>query len=340
MLFEPIIAVILGFAGLLWSADRFVHGAATVARLLGMPTILIGLTIVAFGTSAPEIIVAASAALSEAGDMAVGNALGSNLANIGLVLGVTVLIAPIPLNARLLRKEIPVLLIVTLIAGGCLYDNNISTIDGIMLITCLLLIFAIMLKNQLSTSITENVVEDADTNKEDSSDKANTRAAWLWLIIGLVLLLASANILVWGAKEIAVHLGVSQLVIGLTVVAVGTSLPELAASVVSALKGHHDIALGNIIGSNILNILAVMSVPGLLSPTQLDAAVFSRDYFAMLLITLLLAAWVVLMTKILPRISKNSHSSLGRIAGLSFLLCYTLYYVVLFTQSSPSGLSH
>ena len=324
-----ILAIIIGFIGLIWSADRFVTGAAGIARNLGMAPITIGLTVVALGTSAPEILVAVSAALEDASELAVGNAIGSNLANVGMVLGITALVAPIPIRFGLLKREFPLLIGATLGAGLLLYDNELSVIDGLLLLTGLAAIFYYLVTCQAHLP---NEEQEADL--EQIPDISN-RSAWKLFFIGLVLLMISSHVLVAGAKDIASALGVSELVIGLTVVAIGTSLPELAATVASALKGHHDIALGNIVGSNLFNLLAVMSMPALINPPTLDSEVFTRDYAAMTAITLLLAA-IALCHKLWANRHMDSPTSgcttstIGRLEGLLLLLAYGLYFTVLF----------
>lgn len=310
-----IAAIILGFIGLIWSADQFVNGSASIAKHLGMPPLLIGLTIVALGTSAPEIIVSTIAAIQDAGEMAIGNALGSNLANVGLVLGLTALLIPLPAIKRLLRNELILLLAITVGVAALLRDLQLDTIDGLILVTGLIVTL------WLFSHFNKGTEQD-----EEIPDLSKARA-WLFFFIGLILLVISSQILVWGAKNIATYLGISELVIGLTIVAVGTSLPELAATLTSAFRGHHDIAIGNVIGSNLFNILAVMAMPAFIKGTNLDANVFSRDYVSMLGITLLLALF--LFASALFR--KNDEKCyLGRIAGFTLLSSYIAYYFWLY----------
>jgi cation:H+ antiporter len=326
------IAILLGFAGLIWSADRFVAGSAGIAKNLGMAPVLIGLTIVAFGTSAPEILVSISAALEDAGELAVGNALGSNLANIGLVLGVTAIIAPLPIAAAQMKRELPILIAITLAASYCLYDARLTLLDSILLLTAL---FAIMGYLVNSKSHQPDAEHQADV--EHLPDVAMAKA-WLLFFIGLGLLIISSQVLVWGAKEVAQAFGVSELVIGLTIVAVGTSLPELAATIASALKGHHDIAIGNVLGSNLFNLLAVMAVPAFFEPLSLAPEVFARDYLSMTAITLLLAI-MLYGHRIWARLARSQqqsyrHNHLGRLGGALLLLSYGAYYYWLFISQS------
>ena len=314
--------LIIGFTGLVWSANVFVSGSASLAKHLGMTPILIGLTVVAFGTSAPEMFVSAEAALDGVPNLAIGNAIGSNIANIGLVLGVTAIIAAIPINTLLMRLEIPLLLIATFLAVFFLWDLHLSVLEGIGL-----LIAAIL--------ATLSLIWDARRPKSISSTELAERAippelnhlkAIIYVVMGLLALLGFADLLVWSAKTLAEHLGVSPMIIGLTIVAVGTSLPELAASIASALKGHHDIAIGNIIGSNLLNILAVMAIPGILSPPSLTAMTVNRDLFVMVLFTLTLVATIGLASLR----QKAEAPSLGRPVGLLLLLSYCTYYTMIF----------
>lgn len=315
----PILALLLGFVVLVWSADRFVIGAAATAKNFGMSPMLIGLTVVSFGTSAPEILVSAMAATTGAGGLAVGNALGSNIANIGLVLGITALIAPLPVKSKVLKREVPLLLAITLLAGGVLYDLYLGRIDAIIL--CISLIACLFLFARFQRSAGKDELEEEE--EEEELPDLSTGAATFWLILGLLLLAGSSRILVWGATEIATTLGVSELIIGLTIVAIGTSLPELAASVASALKGHTDIALGNIVGSNIFNIAAVMAVPGLLAPINLDEVVLWRDYGVTFGLTALLAVFALLQRP--PKINRPE--------GLLLVIAYAAYMALLYNMS-------
>ncbi len=314
-------AILFGFFGLIWGADRFVDGAAASARHLGMSTFLIGLTIISFGTSAPEILVAIMAALDGAGEIAIGNALGSNLANTGLVLAITVLISPILIKAEIIRLEIPTLLLVTLAAGYCLYDLQLTRLEG-----CLLFLSIVPVIWLFSRGSKKHQPDD----DEDDIPPLSKAQSFITLTIGLCVLLIGAKLLVWGATELAVMAGVSQLIIGMTVVAVGTSLPELAASIVSALRNHHDIALGNIIGSNIFNILTVMSVPGIIAPLAMPAEVMQRDYMMTALITGVFI--VLLLIPLLLQKWRNTPPHLGRLSGVLLLAIYATYYLIVFAS--------
>ncbi len=281
-----IAALIVGFMALLWSADRFLAGAASTAGHLGVSKMLIGLTVVSLGTSAPEILVALTAAVEGNPLLAVGNAIGSNIANIGLVLGITAIIVPLPFSQTVLRAELPWLLGATLLALALLFDLELSASDSVLLLAGLSLILWRLVRDQQTagSELAESITEEL----EDLPQMSRGQAV-LWLLMGLLILLASAEVLVWAASDIADRLGVSDIIIGLTIVAIGTSLPELAATVGSALKGHTDIAIGNVVGSNILNILAVLAVPGLVDPIAIENVWLWRDGGMMLALTLLLA---------------------------------------------------
>jgi len=320
-MYLPIFALLVGVLGLLWGADRFVEGSAGAARNFGISPMIIGLTVVSVGTSAPEIIVSINASLKAAGELAVGNALGSNLANIGLVLGITALVAPLPVQKHLLREEGPVLLLITALAGLCLYDGWLHRGESLALGLLIIPLLILVVKYKKNHPNPE-AIEEAEDIPEFSMG-----TAILWFVIGLAVLLVSAEITVWGAKSIATRLGVSELIIGLTVVAIGTSLPELAASVMSALRGHHDIALGNIFGSNLFNLMLVMTSAGAIAPIALGPEVFSRDFAVMALLTLLMVAMIAWA---LWRAAKSgSPARLSRSVGIIFLAAYGFYYVLL-----------
>lgn len=313
------LALIVGLVVLVWSADRFVLGAAATARHFGMSPLLIGMTIVSLGTSAPEIFVSATASFEGSGILAIGNALGSNITNIGLVLGITALIAPLPIQGKMLKKEIPILLLVTVIAGLVLQDLELSFWDGIVMLVCLA-VTLFWLFNETS----EQGIGGLDEEEVEAIEHTSTAKSLMWLVVGLIALMISAKLLVWGAVDIARYFGISELIIGLTIVAIGTSLPELAASVTSALKGHHDIAIGNVVGSNIFNLLAVMPIPGLVADTMIEDEVLYRDYGAMLIITLLLIAFIY---------GFRRKGRVGRSAGTVLLLAYAGYLGLLLVQA-------
>jgi cation:H+ antiporter len=285
-MWTELLAIIGGFVVLTWSADRFVVGASAIAYNLKVSPLIIGLTIVGLGTSAPEMLVSMMAAWQGNSGLAVGNALGSNIVNTGLILGVSALIIPLKVHSSIIRRELPVLLLVMVIALLLLLDGTLGRLDGIILVTGMALVMTWLIRVGLTTQTAEDPMTDEYAD-EMPVDMGMGRAA-LWLIVGGLCLLGSSRLLVWGAVSIAGSMGISDLVIGLTVVALGTSLPELAASVMSALKNEHDIALGNVIGSNIFNLLAVLGLPGLINPEAIDTEVLTRDFPVMVGLTLAL----------------------------------------------------
>jgi cation:H+ antiporter len=321
-LYLPIGALVAGMIGLVWGADRFVIGSASLARSIGISSLVIGLTIVSIGTSAPEIIISINAALKGSGELAVGNALGSNLANMGLVLGVTLLIAPITIQKALVKQEGLILFLVTGLAGFCLYDALLGRLESLLLVVLVipLLVLAINYKRS-----------QVESSQLPDTDSFSSNNALINFIIGLLVLLACAELIVWGSKSIALSMGISELVIGLTIVAVGTSLPELAASAMSAIRGHHDIALGNIIGSNLFNLLLVMGIAGAISPIALDSQVFSRDYIAMAGLTLLMLMFMVVSLR-----RSSNPAKLTKTVGLVLLITYCLYYLLLWYSVTVS----
>jgi len=314
-----IIAVISGFALLVWGADRFVMGAAGTARNLGVSPLIIGLTIVGFGTSAPEILVSVMAALQGNPGLAIGNAIGSNITNIALILGVTALVAPLSIHSGIVKRELPVLIGTALVAYLLLRDGTLDYNDGLLLLLGLMIMLAAVLYIGISSRGTDPVV--AEYEAEVPTDLSLARSL-MWLIIGLAVLVGSSRMLVWGAVGIAEHFGISDLIIGLTIVALGTSLPELAASIASVLKNEPDIAIGNVIGSNMFNILAVLGIPGIISPGPVDPAVMSRDMPVMigLTVALFLMAYGI----------RGRGGRINRGEGLLLLAAYAGYQTLLY----------
>ncbi len=305
---------IVGLILLVWSADRFVHGAAGTARILGVAPLVVGILVVGIGTSAPEMLVSAIAASDGQAGLAVGNALGSNITNIALILGFTALMVPLDVQSRVINREIPLLLLTMLIGLALLWDGELTVVDG----SLLLLGFALVIVRQLfeARAGREDILA-GEFEESLAEDQLTLRAALLWTAIGLVVLVLSARLMVWAAVAIAQALGVSDLVIGLTVVAVGTSLPELAASLAAARKGEHDIAIGNVIGSNMFNLVGVMALPGVIAPGAIDPGVMARDYPVMIALTvaLFLFAW--------SPTQKKRH--INRIEGGALLTAYVSY---------------
>ncbi|MCU0833245.1 MAG: calcium/sodium antiporter [Chromatiaceae bacterium] len=279
-------AVLLGLVALVWGADRLVGGAAALAQHLGMSPLLIGITVIGFGTSAPEILVSAVASLDGAPGLAIGNAVGSNIANIGLILGITALVAPFAVHSRTLSREFPVLIAVTLLVPLLMaFDGHLGRLDG----SLLLALFVVLLWWAVRTARAPNG-DPLAAETEAEIPKIGLATAVTRFLVGLIVLLAASRALVWGASNIARDLGVSELVIGLTIVAIGTSLPELAASVMSALRKEPDLALGNVLGSNLFNLLAVLCLPGIIAPGAVDPDLLTRDLPVMVGFTLVLVA--------------------------------------------------
>lgn len=275
-------AIIAGLILLVWSADKFVEGAAATAKHLGMPSLLIGMVIIGFGTSAPELAVSAMAAADGNPGLALGNGYGSNITNIALIVGLTALIAPIAVHSQVLRKELPLLVVLTLIAGAQLLDGELSRFDGWVLLG----VFSVVMGWSIFQGMRGK--DDAlasETDAQLTSELMAMKTAIMWLVIGLILLVVSSRLLVWGAVTIAQSLGVSDLIIGLTIVAIGTSLPELAAALAAVRKNEHDLILGNILGSGLFNTLAVVGLAAVIEPMSVAPEVLYRDWTLMLALT-------------------------------------------------------
>jgi len=312
--------LLLGLGLLVWSADRFVEGSAAIAKNLHVPPLVIGLTIVSLGTSLPEMIVSGMAAFDGNRNLGIGNVLGSNIANIGLVLGVTALITPFVVRSIILKREIPVLFLVTFLAFALMADGELSRFDGGCLITAMAL-FLIWITRVALRDRHDPLVEDFT---ESIPDAMPMQASIMWFCIGLVVLFVSSKMVVWGAVDIAHAFGVSDLIIGLTIVAIGTSLPELVASVASALKGEADMAIGNVIGSNIFNLLLVLAMPGLIYPGAFSVDVMLRDFPVMLGFTaaLFIAAY-----------SFKQPNMAGRVKGTLLVAGFVAYLYMLYLQA-------
>lgn len=318
ILLWPIIYVLIGLSLLIWSGDRFVTGAAALARNLGMTPMLVGLTIVAFGTSAPEIFVAVVAAWKGNPGIAVGNAIGSNIANIGMVIGFTALIVPLSVRSQTLKREYPLLLLFTALTFFLLFDGVLARLEGVVLIISLLLMLVWLLYAAKEAPRDEPMVAEFEELLEQPLKMTSLRAS-TWLLIGLVLLPLSSDILVNGAVDIARNFGVSDVFIGLTVIAIGTSLPEAATSLISAIKGEPDIALGNIIGSNIFNLLAVLGSAAIITPLPITHAIITQDYLVMVVFTVALGIMSFAFGK------KGEQGRINRIEGALLLLAYIAY---------------
>ncbi|QSX36705.1 calcium/sodium antiporter [Shewanella sedimentimangrovi] len=317
MLFN-IFLLVAGLAVLVWSADKFVYGAAAFARNMGLPPMLIGLTIVAMGSSAPEMFVAATASMEGMMDTAIGNVLGSNIANITLILGLTALLGAIGVSSQTLKREIPLMLGATVLAGVFLHDKLFTRTEGVILLLMFLALMAYLIWHATTSKEQDPLADEADS--EIPRDVPTPRAL-MWLVVGIILLPLAANWMVEGAVGIAKFYGLSDLVIGLTIIAVGTSLPELAACVAGVLKKEDDLAIGNIVGSNIFNILAVLALPGLIAPGAIDAQAAGRDFY-MVLATSAALALLVLTT--------GRKRQLQRWHGVVLLLIFGAYQYLLF----------
>ena len=315
-----LLLLLVGFVALVWSADKFLSGAASTAINFGIPKIVIGLTIVSLGTSAPEIVVATFAAIENNHLLAVGNAIGSNIANIGLVLGVTAIVTPLAFSRNVRRKELPWLIGATLLTLALLFDRELSMGNGLILLFGLAIILWQLVISARNSDAENDPLQD---ELNDIPDMSNARSLF-WLVVGLAVLLVSAQILVYTAVNIAQMFGVSELIIGLTIIAIGTSLPELAATVGSALKGHPEIAIGNVVGSNILNILAVLAVPALLGGVQIDHVALWRDAGMMTALTMMLALFAY---------GVNSRAVITRFEGAVMLAAWIGYNLLLIHQA-------
>lgn len=280
----PIIALLSGFVLLIWSADEFTENGAKIANIFKVSPLIIGLLIFGFGTSAPEMLVSSLAAMNGNTGLSIGNAVGSNIFNIALVLGVSAIISPIEVQGNILRKEWVFLMVATLVAGLLLWDLRLDAIDGFVLLALLFLFLGYTFKES------KNSQNHEFDEFEQKIDKSETVKTWVMLVIGLIVLISSAKLVVWGGIAIAQAFGVSDLIIGLTVVALGTSLPELAVSIASVLKKQYEMVVGNVIGSNLFNTIAVLAIPGFIHPSDVAPEVMTRDYPVMLLLTVLLFA--------------------------------------------------
>lgn len=318
------LAIAIGLSVLVWSAGKFVEGSAATAGYFGMPPLLIGMVVVGFGTSAPEMVVSALSATQGNPGLALGNAYGSNITNIALILGITALISPISVHSQVMRKELPILAAVTALAAWQVWDGELTFVDALVLLGVFLLL--------LAWSIRQGMTQKADALGGEIAEEMSHRVmplrnAVLWLIVGLLLLIVSSRILVWGAVELALGFGVSNLIIGLTIVAVGTSLPELASSVIAARKGEHDIALGNILGSNLFNTLAVVGIAGTISPMVVAPEVFYRDIAVMAALTLSL---------FILGYGFRGPGRINRLEGGLLLACFVSYTVYLISTTFSS----
>ena len=318
--------VLVGLALLIWGADRFVVGAGAMARNLGVPTLLIGLTVVGIATSAPEILVSIVAAMSDRPFLAIGNAIGSNIANIALVLGAIAVFRPIDVTSKTLQREMPALLAVTLLSVSLFLDLSLSRIDGLVMLAALTVVMYWIVRLGYRSN-TDDPIE-AEYEAEIPKDMPMVHAL-LWFLLGLVVLLAGAELLVNGSSNIARAAGISELVIGVTLVAIGTSLPELAVSLISALKGDQGLAIGNIIGSNMFNLLAVIGAAAIISPTEVETVVLSLHLFVMIAFTLVLFAMAY---------NYSGAGRINRLEGTALLMAFFAYHYYVMSQSAAGSM--
>ena len=317
-----VIQLVAGFLLLVWGADRLVAGASAFARNMGVSPLVIGLTIIGFGTSAPELVVSAVATLKGNAGLAVGNAIGSNIANMGLVLGITALIYPLRLESNALKREYPMLLLVMLVCFWMALNGNYSHLEGWILIAALFAVIVWIIRIGLYRPLSDPLAEEFDA---EIPKNVPTRTAVFWLLVGLVVLPVSSTFLVDGAVTMARHLGVTDTVIGLTVVALGTSLPELATAITAALHREDDLAIGNIIGSNIFNLLGVLGIAAVIHPVEIESIILARDFPVMFLIT---GALYLMASKF------SGPGRIGRRSGSALLLMFVSYFVVIWMSSS------
>ncbi|CAC9463794.1 Inner membrane protein YrbG, predicted calcium/sodium:proton antiporter [uncultured Gammaproteobacteria bacterium] len=311
----PIIALLAGFILLIWSADTFTENGAKIANIFKVSPLVIGLLIFGFGTSAPEMLVSGLAAIDGNTGLSIGNAIGSNIFNIALVLGVSAIITPIEVKSEVLKKEWLFLMVVTLITGYLLWDRYLGVVDGLILASLLILFLTYTL---ISAKNSNNHEFD---EFEQTVNKSQTTKTWLMLVMGLIVLTSSAKLIVWGGVKVAQSFGVSDLIIGLSVIALGTSLPELAVSISSVLKKQYEMVVGNVIGSNLFNTIAVLAIPGLIHPSKVADEVIVRDYPVMLLLTLLL---FILSYKF------HKKHSISRFEGIVLVSVFSVYMWQLF----------
>jgi cation:H+ antiporter len=307
------LAILIGLPVLIWSAERFIHGAAFVANHYGISPLFIGMFIIGFGTSAPEIIVSVFAALQGNGGLALGNAFGSNITNITLVVGITALLSPIVVKSDIVKKELPILLAVTFFAVWILFDLELSHDDAFSLLGIFILL--------ISWSIWQTVKTPNDelgnnTAGKDIGTPSQLKSHLIWLVLGLTVLIVSSRVLVWGAVEVAQYFQVSDVIIGLTIIGIGTSLPELIASIIAVRKNEHELAIGNIVGSNLFNTLAVVGIAGMIQPVQLSPEFFYRDVLLMLGVTVALLIFCLGIRK---------PGKVSRFEGAALVLCFVGY---------------
>ena len=321
----PSALLIIGLILLVWSSDLFIDGAASVSKHLSISPLIIGVVVLGFGTSAPEILVAILASVDNSPGLAIGNVIGSNIANIALVLGVAAIISPIVVKSSLLKREFPIVLGITIIGYLLILDNDLDTTDGIILLVLLVIVMTWMIRANKQVEGTDDPLA-ADTVQElDDKEEIPLKKSIFILVGGLIVLIISAKLMVSGAVDIAKFFEIPDVIIGLTIVAIGTSLPELAAAITAAKKGEADLMIGNILGSNLFNLLAVMAMPALLAPSIVDKTTLTLDYPIMLLLT------IIMLALALPR---NGKAVIGKKAGIILTLSFVAYLVSLYFRTT------
>ncbi len=312
---EAVALLIVGLALLVYAADKFVIGAAATATYMGVSSMVVGLIVIGFGTSAPEMVVSAIASLKGNPHLALGNAVGSNITNIALVLGVGIMVSPLMICSDTVKREMPILLLVTLFVLFLMWDGVQSRLDGVLLIFSMVVMTAWMAWLGLRKPKEKDILE-GEFEAEMPQD-VSKKAAWLWLLFGMVMLPIASMLMVQGATTIAKMMGMSDVVIGLTIVALGTSLPELSATVACMKKNEHDLALGNIVGSNMFNLLGVLGISASIKSYNLPDSFLSTDYLVMIDLTLALLIFSLIFA------SKNR--PIPRLVGVLFFACYCGY---------------
>lgn len=317
-MFWPTLAIVIGLPVLIWSAERFIHGASFTASHFGIPPLFIGMFIIGFGTSAPEIIVSIFAALQGNGGLALGNAFGSNITNITLVIGLTAILSPITVKSDIVKKELPILLSITFFAVWLLVDLELSNDDAFALLGVFIMLITWSIWQTIKKPEDELAVQVAD---EFEICKPSIKPYLVWLLVGLILLIVSSRVLVWGAVEVAMYFGVSDVIIGLTIIGIGTSLPELISSVIAVRKNEHELAIGNVVGSNMFNTLAVVGLAGIIQPVSVDTSFLYRDGLLMLATTIALLVFCL---------GVRGLGKINRWEGFALLVCFLSYNLYLF----------
>lgn len=320
-MFQYFALVVSGIALLVWSADRFTDGAAALARNLGVSPLIVGLTIVAIGSSAPEIVISLNASLANNPGMGVGNALGSNVTNIAFVLGMSALIKPLHVNSGLLKREFPILLFITLWASFLLWDGDLTAAEGWPLLASLALYIGWMIRIGLKTRVRQDLM--LQEILDELPDTMSNGRAVFWIVLGMILLQLSSKMLVYGASHIAIKFGISEIIIGSTIIAIGTSLPELAASVAGVLKGEDEMALGNVIGSNIFNLLAVLSLPGIIVGIN-----FEPEYFKVVWLNVVPMIGLTLAMGLMSHSFSDAKGHINRVEGSLLLLTFVSWLAI------------